>query len=87
MGSAAESTTSASGRACCSTSAWTRLAAQITTSASAMARAARMVSRSAAPGPAPTKVARPVRPAPLPRSVLTAGLLSPRSGGAISVDR
>lgn len=56
----AESSTSAPSRACSRTSAWTRLAAQITTSASAMARAARNVSRSAAPGPAPTKVTLPV---------------------------
>lgn len=55
----AESRISASARACSSTSARTRLAAQITTSASAIARAARNVSRSAAPGPAPTNVTLP----------------------------
>ncbi len=59
-GMAAESRISAPSRAWSRTSAWTRLAAQITTSASAMARAARNVSRSAAPGPAPTKVTLPV---------------------------
>ena len=60
MGSSAESMTSAPSRACSSTPGWTRLEAQITTSAAAMAAAPRKVIRSGAPGPAPMKVTLPV---------------------------
>src|ERR687894_2207787 len=48
-----DSTICAPGRACSRTPSFTRLRAQITTSASPMSLAPRMVSRSGAPGPAP----------------------------------
>src|SRR5215210_723200 len=48
-----DSTISAFGRAYARTPSWTRLLAQITTSASPMSPAPRTVSRSGAPGPAP----------------------------------
>src|SRR3712207_2795934 len=56
---------SASERACSRTSSLTRLRAQITTSASPMSLAARMVSRSGAPGPAPINQTLPKLPPPL----------------------
>src|SRR5215203_1752184 len=48
-----DSTISAFGRACSRTSSWTRLLAQITTSAPPMSPAPLTVNRSGAPGPAP----------------------------------
>ena len=55
----AESTISASSRAWARTRWSTRLDAQMTMSAAAMAAAPRWVSRSGAPGPAPTNTTRP----------------------------
>src|SRR3712207_8262396 len=52
----------APGRACSRTTSFTRLRAQITTSASPMSLAPRMVSRSGAPGPAPINHTLPKLP-------------------------
>src|SRR5918912_32050 len=59
-----DSTTSAPGLACSRTSPFTRLRAQITTSASPMSLAPRMVRRSGAPGPAPINHTLPKLPPP-----------------------
>src|SRR5918998_5617747 len=61
-GMVVDSTISAPGRACSRTPSLTRLRAQITTSASPMSLAPRMVSRSGAPGPAPINHTLPKLP-------------------------
>src|SRR5215210_7288568 len=59
-----DSTISAFGRAYARTPSWTRLLAQITTSASPMSPAPLTVNRSGAPGPAPTNQTLPKPKAP-----------------------
>src|SRR5918999_63806 len=63
-----DSKISASGRACSRTPSFTRLLAQMTTSAAPMSLAPRIVSRSGAPGPAPMNQTLPKLPSPLRES-------------------